>query len=394
MTELGVKNWSRTSKYFDCALQRFVEPSDIQWTTDQLSRASFYSHRENSFNNSLRPDQYKPVIGNLILVPPRTEWGMQDGRWLPIFKELMNPIKHAETTPLKLVSICKKYLSFIKQVKIGVEMSGGLDTGVIVSLLRAIGSEPALIGMQANRFEFRTEKTIQELYFSQAKKSLRIDESSCLPYSRLCEVPKHVLPQLDSLFIARHIASADAARNLDLEILFNGEGADSLLTLEGPQIGESFYARFHQSIFSADWADQYVFQPRGIRYVDPFALKMVWRFLLSARINQTEDSQKVWARKYFERYLPAELSGFAYKSGFDGIWIRGVEEGIPDIRKICKFTYEITRQSEFSVIEIDKLVHRYLYLHDPENPRLLRDFMARISFATWIHSSFASNTCI
>ena len=66
--------------------------------------------------------------------------------------------------------------------------------------------------MESNRYEFRTERMIQQKLAEQNSDVVLIDESTCLPCSRLRAVPAHQVPDLLSLDYAQDYDMAQACK--------------------------------------------------------------------------------------------------------------------------------------------------------------------------------------
>ena len=82
-----------------------------------------------------------------------------------------------------------------------------------------------LVGLRSARYEFRTERHVQEVLAKECGDVELIDEAGCLPCAGLNRVPPHQVPDLLSLNYAQDAAMAEACRKLGIEVLLSGGGA-------------------------------------------------------------------------------------------------------------------------------------------------------------------------
>jgi hypothetical protein len=104
-----------------------------------------------------------------------------------------------------------------------------LDSSIIIGLLSHLNIPFWLIGMTTKRYEFRTERHIQELLFPLAAEAILLDYDSHLPLSQLLEVPSHQHPELLSINYGSENAMAMACEQLGIEVLLTGDGGDNLV---------------------------------------------------------------------------------------------------------------------------------------------------------------------
>ena len=78
----------------------------------------------------------------------------------------------------------------LKNKKFGVQLSGGLDSSLIIGILRNVGIEPVLIGLSNDRYEFRTERIIQEILLDGLSNNQLISDDGLSSILRVIEYPQ------------------------------------------------------------------------------------------------------------------------------------------------------------------------------------------------------------
>jgi hypothetical protein len=148
-------------------------------TMDDIVNASLENHITNCNKYALNPDTYAPVIKSLYPIPPKTSWDFSSTT-----PRLIHPnttlFEQTSVTVAHFTEIIRKLSSKFKEEKIAVELSGGLDTSIIISLLRETGIDPILLGLCSDRYEFRTERVIQNWYLRNCSAGKLIDYSVAL----------------------------------------------------------------------------------------------------------------------------------------------------------------------------------------------------------------------
>ena len=107
-------------------------------------------------------------------------------------------------------------------------------------------------------------------------------------------------------------------------------------------------------------ANDHVFYPSGIRYLNVGAIPFVRRMLISLRRGQKQDIQKLWARNYFRNQLPIELVNYSYKASFGGIYYKGLKVAEEEILALTSKAYSITKIPELNPNNMKKLVAQVL----------------------------------
>ena len=257
-------------------------------------------------------------------------------------------------------------------------MSGGLDSGLIISLAKEVGIDPILIGFKSNRWEFRTERHIQNLYASSVKRSQLIDYESVLPFSDLHNTPLHPLPDNSSLHHNGHNCIAKFAVSNGASVVLNGIGVEPFL-VESFIDDDKFYLQ--RLTMENVWANEYVFRPKKISYLNVAKLKPVYNRLMSLRRGLGLDRKKIWAREHFSSILPTELSKFRYKAAFDGVFQSGLIAERESIQRICDVTFLVTGDRSFKSFDVDYFISNASLLKHSE----YTDFIATLSYASWVN---------
>ena len=105
--------------------------------------------------------------------------------------------------------------------------------------------------------------------------------------------------------------------------------------------------------------------------------------IASLRLGEGEDVSKWWARRYFKKILPNELSEFGYVADMYGLELDGLEMAKPILRKMFNEVYELTHNNNFSPYETSKLLDINVFALEFKE---YVEYGARLSVATWLHA--------
>jgi hypothetical protein len=330
----------------------------------------------------LNPTNYKPVINDLYPIPPKTSWIYIDGKFTQSKHRFINTFIDYNLQDIKKVT--SRYAR-IWNKSIAVELSGGLDTSIIIGLLRDVGVNPYLMGAESERFEFRTERFIQNKLSLDHSRTILFSDEDGLPFANLKNVPIHFLPNKSSLFFHTNTPTLNSAKKFDVKIILNGIGMDSLLIDEIGKPTEKYY--FDMSNIDDSWANDYVFEPHGIHYLNVATIPFVKRMIISLRKSQQEDVQKLWARKYFKELIPNELSQFSYKASFGAVNFDGL---IKSREEIIAITNSVSKQTLLAVYQennMRSLIDKVLS-YDSSSEFL---FFGLLSYAVWANKLIESS---
>jgi hypothetical protein len=374
---LIIDNPKYTTEYYSLKEQCFVDQTQ-KVSKSLFTKQSFAAHVANETNPPIHLNEYQPVLPDIYPIPARTKWSYEDG----VFTKLKKNIKLSED--LTFDSCLKNSKRLLKNTKgkIAVEISGGLDSSIMIGVLEKLGYEPVLIGTFSSLYKFRTEKYIQETI---AKKfnNVIFSESFSLQFTNLLETPVHFLPSYTSL---HHNIAANTIRLLkehDVKYIFQGIAFDAMLVeavINNPN-------DLRWPTLQDDWLHDYIFTPQGPSYVDVAALTPIRQMLLSLRNGQAQDLQKWWARKFFASVIPPELSNYAYKANFGPLWWDGLLRSAEQITHIVNTASEITGLSVFENFKMQSLF-------DDMNNRAGRVGFAMLAYANWVHALYKADRLI
>jgi hypothetical protein len=369
----SIINSSNSILYFDVDSNVILENIWDKITLEDLSKSSFENHYINSARYIQSPDYYKPVFKNIYPVPPRSKW-QYDGISFKCTQSL-----EVYDSNYNLFDTIQKFIRPLTKYKIGVELSGGLDSSIIISMLLINGIEPFLIGFSCDRYEFRTERHIQSLYKNKVQNTILIDSRQILPFQNLLNCPAHQIPNPTSLYYHSKLVTAKNCKENGVDILFNGMSGDALCceSLTGNTMPESW----HNWMMDNRWFHENVFTKSQVQYL-PVYTKTLASKIFTERLNMGFDSQKLWAREYFKNYLPLELVNYTYKADHVGDLIEGIKKSYFEVSELFKITLEVTNNREFSESSLSKLYFNIEKYHDIQ----LKEIMAKVSYALWIYS--------
>jgi len=277
--------------------------------------------------------------------------------------------------------VSERILRLVDSKAIAIELSGGLDTSIIIGLLESFGMRPLLVGTKNDNYEFRTERYIQGLY-ENSMDSVLLSNQACLPFSKLDTCPSHQLPSSTSIFYSHATAIAGVCLQRQRRVLFNGMGFDGFLCDNIPDVFSSRMADVWSPwALDDNWFNEYVYSRYGISYKSGAASRYLLRIIVSMRAGKSEDLQKRWARKLFERYLPFELVQYTYKGDNCGAFIEGFLGSEESIRKIFKESYRITNSPIFGEGVFESFAAN-IHKNDDVTDKLI---LSTVSLATWIY---------
>lgn len=325
--------------------------------------------------------QWKSVFTNIEPIYPGYKYDANEERLIDdLYFPKFIPNASFDTFIECAYSIFSKY----KNKRIGVHLSGGLDSSLIICLLDYFNIPFVPIGLQSNRFEFRTEKIIQELLLQNGTDGLLLDFEDYPFYSKLEDTPKHQIP--DSC-IKMNLASqmlAKTFKSKGVDVVFTGQGADTLfveaINKEDFNIGYNI-----GNEFTFSWDNDLIYSPLGIELVPFFANKDIISIISSLRIGSKCDPKKLWARLFFKDILPKELSEYSYCADFFGLSMSGLEEAKANIKMLFEEAYDYTGHSVFNRENSNAILSMDMFSLEYST---YSDFCSRISIAVWLHSLF------
>jgi hypothetical protein len=341
---------------------------------------------DNFLSNGLfslrRPGEYLPVAG-LIPLPPKTCWNVSEKKY-SFHSDLMSKKLPKKKSWEQIERLGEKYLYITNHKKIAVEVSGGLDTSIIIEFLLKKNIDFHLIGFVSDRWEFRTERAIQEYYISKIKNHTIFSYENCPAFDDLKNSPAHPMPQQESLFYKRHLIVAEAAVREKCDYILSGEAGDQIFgfPIDDVIIGNFLPSGYGYWSLSELWNSEFIYKNRGVKYISALAVGDMPGYLLSRRCGQRSDHMKLWVRNELKNILPSMLSDYAYKGFHDGWVAEGLKLAQESISKIASISYEAINHPE---LEPNRLIRdSQIYSSMPESLR--SNFLARMAFVNWLHS--------
>ena len=325
-------------------------------------------------------NKWLPIFPNYKVINVGFRW---DSNKQEIVTDLYKPqLFNADLN--SFLNAAEKYFNKYSDKKIGVHLSGGLDSSLIICLLKHFNIPFVAIGLSSNRFEFRTEKRIQEILMEYADDALLLDMDEYPFYSNLEKKPKHQIPDGNIKMIDASTALAHEFAKRGCNVVFTGQGGDTLLTEPMKDI-YSFEGYNIANEFRFPWEEDFIYAPLGIELVSFFSDKDIINNITSLRIGQGDDSLKIWARKFFKEYIPIELSEYAYFADFFGYSMSGLNGAIPSFKMLFEEAYDYLKHPVFSEKNIKKLINTDVLLFEYNT---YCEFASKLSLAVWLHSLF------
>ena len=288
-------------------------------------------------------------------------------------------------TKKDFLDICEEYLAGFEGKKIGVHLSGGFDTGLIISLLHYFKVPFNLYGLSTERWEFRTEHQIQRAFEPWGEKAFYVDMDEYPGYMGLEKHPFSQLPGSVSPAIAQVTALVDEAQKDGIEVMFEGQAGDCLFIPAIPTNPGGISFNFQEPM-SSPGGDDYFYRPRSMRLISFFANEPMVEAIYNLRIGAKDDYYKLWGREFFKDILPRELSEYHYKAAFNGIYQDGLHEALPKFGEFYEEAYDLLKHPLFSPKEAKKVLSRNVY--DEFRPIEHEEFYAKIGMVTWLHALF------
>lgn len=328
----------------------------------------------------MRITEWRPLFPDITPVMPgfhyNSETGaMEEERFVP---------RQREMTMSLFLDIVERYFARFEGRKIGVHLSGGLDSSLIIGLLYHFGIPFNLYGMVTDRYEFRTERHIQDLLAPLGERTCYVHADEHPFYNLLDRYPFHQIP--DSYIKSYDSATtiAEEARCDGVEVIFGGQGADTLFVDAIPtETGAMSFNIGNE--FAVPWEDDLVYRPRGVELVSFYADPEIIEAIYNLRLGKPSDAWKLWARDFFREFLPRELAEYHYVADFNGLSMSGLEAAKPMVTRLFEEAYDLLRHPIFSPESTQVMRETNVFKFDY---KLYSAYCARISIAVWLHALF------
>lgn len=333
-------------------------------------------------DNALKPEieQNRQIFKNYTPILPGFRWNDAHG---DLVEDLYYP-NIIETDKQRFLSVAEELFHSFDGKRLGVHLSGGLDSSIIICLLQYFGIPFYLAGLKSNRFEFRTERRIQELLAPKGQDCILLDLEKYPFYSDLDRIPKHQIPQSNIKMNRAHDALCEAFARMGVDVVFTGQGGDTLF-VDAPLATSSFNIG---SEFRFNWDEDFLYSPRGIELVSFYGCPVIIDQIYNLRREQKVDVLKKWARNFFADILPRELSQYCYVADFFGISMSGLNNAKATIKKLFEESFEITGNEIFSSSRTKQLIETNVF--DLKYSTYI-EYCTQISLAVWIYSLFREN---
>jgi hypothetical protein len=377
-----IHNPSRHVEWFYVSEKRFLNDEEWKLSPSDVKNSSFANHLKNSRVFSIRPDIYCPVIKGCYPIPPKSTWQLNPNESIQSVGKTLCRTNYAPSTPAEFFSKLKRYLQTETPPRIGVEISGGLDTALVLAGLKSLQIDAHIIAIKYDRYEFRTENFIQEEHIASQEKATVINGDLAMIFSSMFEVPLHPFPSMSSLYHRRQQLITSICNENKINVLLNGVGGDGLLCPEFSEY-QSIADELESYMLDDNWANTYVFKKSGIAYVSAFSLQRVKNIIWNLRKGHPEDVKKLWARDFFSSVIPNDLSRFSYKAAFDGLTVEAIDIYAYELEEICKIAFDICKIPEMKPNVVAEKLRMYPTLGS-EGQFVL---MATLSYASWIYAA-------
>jgi len=381
-----INNPTRNYTYFNRKTKQVHNSLYEVINIDLIKKANIKAHEKNVSSFFSRPDQYQEVIQGISLIPPRSRWNFDGNKFHCLNERKVS--SNFKNQISELLQISKRLSSVFDNKKIAVELSGGLDTSIVIGILKDLGYDPFLIGMRSSRYELRTETFVQDKFAESFKNVCLLNDNDSLPFSNLKSTPLHQHPSSSSLYYMHALQIAKECEREGTNIILSGMGFDALLSESVNKIENNTMSKnWHTWMLDDNWFKENIYSKYNISYSSGAATQLIIKSIWTLRKGQKEDSKKWWARNEFKKYLPAELANYSYKADNSGGFVDGFVNSKNDIADIFNVAYDITKFKEFSKNALNDLSAN-VHLADISRNKLI---LGRVSFANWIYGLVREN---
>lgn len=336
---------------------------------------------ENWFYNDLLPSEkianIKPLFPDLLPIQPGVVW---DSDKQTLVYDAYHPRK-IETSLEKFLEISESFFKKLNAKRIGVHLSGGLDSSLIMAVLKQLNIPFVPIGLQISSYEFRTERQIQNTLLSWGEDGYLVSDAEVSFYESVDQLPATQIPcgVFRGYYVANRLAHEFKKRGCD--VVLSGQGADSLFV--DPIKGIEHISFNIGNEFAVSQESEIAYEPHGIKLISFFADKSIIDFITSARIGQKDDALKYWGRRYFKDWLPEELTNYTYFADFYASTSYHLKLSQPTVGKIMNEAYELTHYPIFSPAEVRQFLNQDIY--SLEHSAYIK-LCSMISVAIWFKS--------
>jgi hypothetical protein len=331
----------------------------------------------NTRKGVLNRNEWKNIFENYPIIYKGMKWDAFKQKAVEVpFQPKINNVGWDD-----FLEVSNKFFNKFKDKKIAVQLSGGLDSSIIIGLLSFFKIPFWTVGISSNRYEFRTEKVIQKLLGKLSNDSILLDFESYLPFGDLKNIPTHCYPDIHAINFTTQNGMAQVCQDLGIEIFLTGDGGDILLGEAIPSSTDQF--RCYPQVFCPEWIQENVYSPKGIELISFYSNNLIIDVLYNLRRGQKADNSKLWARNFCSRILPNELTDFDYKADFWGLYQSGFFNAIEEINILIHQAYDVFKIEQFAPKEWNPLIGKNLNRMDKNLYQIIE---SRIALAIWINS--------
>lgn len=372
------KNESNRIVYYNAYSNKIIDEDEALNQALSSKSEDYFNFLSNGLNTLRSPSSYKYFNG-LAALPPQTTIKID----IENYQIIENIPQYKICPEFRLIHLKNEIKSVLKKYsgkKIGVELSGGLDSSLVIEALLASNIDPILIGFCSDSFEFRTERTIQNYYKKKVSDSILLKYEDNFAFDNLKETPAHPIPVCESHFFQRHKTVALTAKKMGVDILFTGEAGDQIFGLPINNLSnETIPTEFGYWCLAEHWSNQYVYEDYEIQYISGLALDAIPSIILSLRNGHKSDPMKLWARNTFKDCLPRELSCYAY-TAFHDSWVgTGLIHASNSIAEISELAYSKYKISALKPDTMKNSAKTYGTFNEEER----KYFLSNLAFVSW-----------
>lgn len=332
---------------------------------------------QNTLDGLLHRSSWKSFFRDCLVMYPGMQWNaMQRNLEDSVFLPYLAPASFDS-----LVKAAGVLFSRFEGRHIGVQLSGGVDSSIIIGLLKANSIPYSLVGLSTDRYEFRTERYVQLKLADECGKAKLLDYEQYLPLSGLDTVRAHAWPDLSCINFKSDSAMAEACNELGIEVLFSGSGGDVILGIEVPENPED--CNWHPQIFNYPWPKEVVYAKYGVELVSFFGDPQFINCIYNLRRGHSDDADKLWARRFFRDILPKELVDYTYRADFWGLYVDGLRQSLQTIRNLHKIAHELSGDAYFMKENLDQLLTEDLL---QAKKVIYQKIESRAAISAWINA--------
>lgn len=330
--------------------------------------------------NETNQSKWRPVFPDIFPIYPGFHWDEESQS----LKDTLYQPNLEEATYESFMSAAEMFFHQFDGKHLGVHLSGGLDSSLIICLLNHFSIPFELVGLRSSRYEFRTERVVQEKMALMGESYQLIDMDLYPFYGNLDKTPKHQIPDSCIKMNDADSAIATAFAEKGVDVVLTGQGGDSLLAEDFRDI-RHFKGFNIQNEFTFPWEEDLLYFPRGIELVSFFSDKNIIDQISSLRAGQGTDALKLWTRYFFRNILPRELSEYVYYGDFFGHSMTGLEMAKPTIKLLFEEAYDLTGCPIFSPEQTKDFLEEDIFSFGYKE---YSSYATKISIAVWLHSLF------